>query len=64
MTYPEPVAPATKMTPMKAIRTFFEADGGRKVGMDELKALPKADRDEIAPLCAQALGVELEAATA
>ena len=53
-----PAPPA--MTPMKAIRTYFEADGGRKVGMDELKALPKADRDQLAPLCANALGVVLD----
>lgn len=47
------------MTNMKAIRTFFEADGGRKLTMDELKALPKEDRAELGALAAEKLGVKI-----
>ncbi len=50
-----------KMNRMKAIRTFFESDGGRKVSMDEMKALTVEDRKELAELAAKELGVELEA---
>ena len=50
-----------KMTAMKAIKTYF-SEGTRTVTFDELKALTAADRNELAPLCASALGVELVAA--
>ena len=52
---------AEKMNRMKAIRTFFESDGGRKVTMDEMKALTSEERKELAELSAATLGVELEA---
>lgn len=48
------------MTKFKAIKTFFEADGGRRVGMDELKALSEKDRQELGELAAKELGVELD----
>lgn len=48
-----------QMTNMKAIRTFFEADGGRKMTMDELKALSKEEREYLATEAAKQLGVEL-----
>lgn len=48
---------AQRITAMKAIRDFFG-----HVTMDEMKALTKEDRAELAPACAQALGCELEAA--
>lgn len=48
-----------QMTNMVAIRTYFEANGGRKVGMDELKALNTDERKELAVLAAKELDVEL-----
>ncbi len=48
------------MKRIEAIKTFFEQDGGRKVTMDELKALSTDSRQELGVLSAQALGVELE----
>jgi hypothetical protein len=48
-----------KMSKLKAIRNYFEADGGRKVTLSELKALTTEDKDELAPLAAAELGVEL-----
>lgn len=33
-----------------AIKKFFELDGGRKVGMDEMKALSTEDRAELGRL--------------
>ena len=48
-----------KMTRIKAIRTFFEADGGRKLAMSELKELTADDRKELGELAAKELGVEL-----
>jgi hypothetical protein len=47
------------MNRIKAIKTFFEMDGGRTVAMEELKKLNPVERHEIASLCAAALGVEL-----
>ena len=48
------------MTKMKAIKAYFEASPhGRKVTLDELKALPDADRIELASLAAAELGCEL-----
>lgn len=49
-----------KMSPAKAIKVFFEADGGRKLGFDEMKALTGEERRELALLCAKELGVEIE----
>ena len=49
-----------------AIKRFFERedtitpDGGKKFGLEELKAIPKTDRDELGTLCAVALGVEIK----
>ena len=48
------------MSPLKAIRTFFEADG-RKLTLDELKALTSEDRAELGRLAAEKLGVTLAA---
>lgn len=48
-----------QMTNVKAIREFFERDGGRKVSMDEFRALSTEDRKELGSLCAQQLGVEI-----
>ena len=39
-----------------AIRNFFESNGGRKVTMEELKALSTEERSEIGLLCAEAMG--------
>jgi hypothetical protein len=47
------------MTPLKAVRTFFEQDGGRKLTMDEIKALTPEDRFELSELAGKALGVEI-----
>jgi hypothetical protein len=49
-----------KMTRVKALREFFEQDGGRRLTMEELKDLPKEDREELGNLAAEALGVEIE----
>ena len=49
------------MTKYQAIKTFFEADGGRKVSMDELKALSTDERNELATLAASELGETLDA---
>jgi hypothetical protein len=38
-----------------AIKKFFEADGGRKVTMEELKLLTNADREELGELAASAI---------
>lgn len=49
------------MTPVKALKSFFEADPhGRKVTMDELRALNKEERHELAAMACEQLGVELE----
>lgn len=44
-----------------AIKAFFEADGGRKVSMDEFRVLSVAERDELGKLSAAALGVTIDA---
>lgn len=41
--------------PVEAIRSYFETDGGRKVTLEELKALTVEDKMELAELAAQAL---------
>jgi len=49
------------MSRIKAIKTFFEMDGGRKVSMAELKKLSSGDKDELGMLACIELGCELEA---
>lgn len=50
------------MTPMQAIKKYFEEDtsdglrGGRKIGLQEMKALSSEERKELAELCIQTLG--------
>ena len=51
------------MTRVQAIKTFFESDGGRKVTMDEIKALTPDDRAELATLAAEKLGATLDMPT-
>jgi len=48
-----------EMTNVRAIKTFFEMDGGRKVDMQELKDLTTADREELGRLAGIELGVEI-----
>jgi len=48
-----------KMTRIKAIKTFFEASGGRKVSMQEMKKLTDEDKDELGKLACNELGAEL-----
>ena len=52
-----------QISPVKAIREFFEADGGRKLAVRELKDLPRDDRLELAEMCAEALGKDLTGLT-
>lgn len=49
-----------KLSRIKIIKTFFEADGGRKVTFEELKALSLSQRTELSRLAAAELGVEIE----
>ena len=48
------------MSNIEAIKTFFEKDGGRKIAMDELKALTSQERYDLAVLCAEALSLKLD----
>ena len=48
------------MTNIKAIKTFFEADGGKKIEMAECKALSKEERNELGAMCCEALGAAHE----
>lgn len=53
---------AEKITKLAAIKSFFEADGGKKVEMSELVKFKKDDPDgveELGQLAAAALGKEL-----
>lgn len=43
------------MNNIKAIKTFFELDGGRPVAMIELRELTKDERQELGDLCREAL---------
>lgn len=52
------------ITNVKAVRDYFEADGGRKVNMAELKALSKEDRIELGALAAIELGTTIAPTTA
>ena len=45
------------MTVVQVIRSFFESGGGRKVTMDEFKALTTEERRELADLAAPQLGL-------
>lgn len=49
-----------KITAVKAIKTFFEKDDGRKVEVRELKDLSPQERKELGEMCATALGMKLE----
>jgi len=49
-----------KTTNVKAIKEFFEADGGRKVTMSEMRELSTKERGELGRMCAEALGKEIE----
>lgn len=48
------------MTRVQAIKTFFESSCGRKVTMDEMKALTADDRKELADLAIKELGETLK----
>lgn len=49
------------MSKFQAIRTYFEADGGRKCSMEELKAVQAAGQtSELAQMCAKELGVTID----
>jgi len=48
------------MTSVKAIKTFFELDGGAKVAVAEMKELSAEDRKELGLLCAAELKVEVK----
>ena len=48
-----------QMTSVRAIRAFFEKDGGRRMALAELQALTLEERQELAALCAKELGVEI-----
>jgi len=48
-----------KMKRIGAIKRFFEADGGRKLTVLELKKLTDDDKQELGELAAKELGVEL-----
>jgi hypothetical protein len=45
---------------VKAIKEFFELDGGRKVTMSEMRQLSTEERRELGRLCAEALGKAIE----
>ena len=49
------------MTPIKAIRTYFEQGSGAAfpITTAEIKALTTEERRELGVLCCKALGVEL-----
>lgn len=48
-----------KLTRVAAIKRFFEAEGGRKVTMSELKNLTNDDKQELGNLAAVELGCEI-----
>lgn len=50
-----------KISNVKAIKEFFEADGGAPVKMPELRELTPTERAELGRLCAEALGKEIGA---
>jgi hypothetical protein len=50
-----------KISNVKAIKEFFESDGGAPVKMPELRELSPSERAELGRLCAEALGKEIGA---
>jgi hypothetical protein len=48
-----------KVTAIRAIKTYFELDGGKRVSMTEMKNLTNEDRVELGGLAAVELGMEL-----
>ena len=51
------------MKTVECLKTYFETEPhGRKLTMDELKALSKEERAELAGMAADAMGVELAVA--
>lgn len=52
------------MTRVQAIKTFFEANGGRKLENREILSLPAAERTEVGQMCADAMGVTIDEPTA
>jgi hypothetical protein len=52
------LADVNKTSNVEAIKTFFEADGGRKVTMAEFKELSQDERAELGRLCKEALGIK------
>ena len=48
-----------KMSAIQVLKTFFEADGGRPLTVNELKELSTAERRELAEMAAKVMGVEL-----
>ncbi len=52
-----------KVSSVIAIKRYFETDGGRNVTLQEIKDLPPEDRDELGPLAAKELGLELKKKT-
>jgi hypothetical protein len=48
-----------KISNVKAIKKFFEANDGRPVTMAEMRELSTAERAELGRLCAEALGMEI-----
>lgn len=48
-----------KMNPVEVLKAYFEADGGRPLGLEELKKLTSAERRELAEMAAKAMGIEL-----
>jgi hypothetical protein len=48
------------MKTVECLKAYFEAEpNGRRLTMDELKALSKEDRHELAAMAAEAMNVEL-----
>lgn len=48
-----------KLSNIAAIKTVFEADGGRKLEMAEIKAMSNDERSALGKMCAVILGVEI-----
>ncbi len=44
-----------ELTNISALKLFFEADGGRKISMDEFKELTPDERQYLGDLCREAL---------
>lgn len=55
-----PTEQPTELTGIKAIKVYFEQNGGRRVPLAELKALSLEDRQELGRLAAVELGVTLK----